>query len=134
MDDLCELRTTNLSKYSISLFKMIIKCVCFFPQKLKKEIHHETNGEKTNGEKTNGEKTNGEKTNGEKVNGEKTTNGEVINGVKQEDSPPPVKKQTDSSLADIEEAIPDTTNDQKIMDRVLDKTRCVSLLPAYQWN
>lgn len=105
---------------------MVIKCFCFFPQKLKKENHHETNGEKTNGEKTNGEKANGEKT-----NGEKTKNGEVINGVKQEDSPPPVKKQTDSSLADIEEAIPDTTNDQKIMDRVLDKTRYVILLPAY---
>ncbi|XP_078373779.1 uncharacterized protein LOC144657317 isoform X1 [Oculina patagonica] len=86
-------------------------------EKLKKEIHHETNGEKTNGEKTNGEKTNGEKTNGEKTNGEKT------NGIKHEDSLPPVKKQTDSSLVDIEEAIPDTTNDQKIMDRVLDKTR-----------
>lgn len=50
-----------------------------------------------------------------------------MNGLKQDDSPPPVKKETDSSLADIEEAIPDTTNDQKIMDRVLDKTRCVSL-------
>jgi len=43
--------------------------------------------------------------------------------MKQDDSPPSVKKETDSSLADIEEAIPDTTNDQKIMDRVLDKTR-----------
>ncbi|KAJ7381831.1 glutamate synthase [NADH] [Desmophyllum pertusum] len=80
------------------------------------------NGEKTNGEKTNGEKTNGEKTNGEKPNGE-MTNGEMTNGLKQEDSPPPIKKQTDSSLTDIEEAIPDTTNDQKIIDRVLDKTR-----------
>ena len=49
-----------------------------------------------------------------------------MNGLKQDDSPPPVKKETDSSLADIEEAIPDTTNDQKIMDKVLDKTRCVT--------
>jgi len=78
------------------------------------------NGEKTNGEKTNGEKTNGEKTNEEKTNGEK------MNGSKQDDSPPTVKKEIDSSFADIEEAIPDTTNDQKIMDRVLDKTRCAS--------
>ena len=90
----------------------------FLLQKLKKENHIEMNGE-TNGEKTNGEKINGEKTNGEKTNGEKT------NGEKHEHSPPPVKKQTDSSLADIEEAIPDTTMDQKIIDRVLDKTRCV---------
>lgn len=51
----------------------------------------------------------------------------MTNGIKHEDSPPPVKKQADSSLTDIEEAIPDTTNDQKIMDRVLDKTRCVSV-------
>ena len=94
-----------------------------FPQKLKKEMHNGMNGE-TNGEMSNGEKTNGEKTNGEKTNGEKT-NGEKTNGEKHEDSPPPVKKQKDSSLADIEEAIPDTTMDQKIIDRVLDKTRCV---------
>ena len=97
-----------------------------FSQKLKKEIHHETNGEKTNGEKSNGGKTNGEKTNGEKAN-EENRNGKMTNGIKHEDSPPPVKKQTDSSLTDIEEAIPDTTNDQKIMDRVLDKTRCINL-------
>ena len=50
-------------------------------------------------------------------------NGDMTNGLKQEDSPPPVKKSTDHNLADIEEAIPDTTNDQKIIDRVLDKTR-----------
>ena len=92
----------------------------FTPQKLKKDLHRsETHGEKTNGEKGNGEKTNGEKTNGEKTNGEKT------NGEKHEDSPPPVKKQTDSGLVDIEAAIPDTTMDQKVIDRVLDKTRCV---------
>ena len=86
-----------------------------------------TNGEKTNGEKTNGEKTNGEKTNGEKTNGEKTNgekmNEDMSNGVKQEDSPPPVKKSAEHNLVDIEEAISDTTNDQKIIDRVLDKTR-----------
>ena len=94
----------------------------FTPQKLKKDLHSsETHGEKTNGEKGNGEKTNGEKTNGEKTNGEKT------NGEKHEDSPPPVKKQTDSGLVDIEAAIPDTTMDQKVIDRVLDKTRCVHL-------
>lgn len=98
----------------------------FTVQKLKNETRHEINGEKINGEKTNGEKTNGEKTNGEKTTEEKA-NGEKPNGLKQDDSPPPVKKETDSSLADIEEAIPDTTNDQKIMDRVLDKTRYVSL-------
>ena len=92
----------------------------FTPQKLKKDLQRsETHGEKTNGEKGNGEKTNGEKTNGEKTNGEKT------NGEKHEDSPPPVKKQTDSGLVDIEAAIPDTTMDQKVIDRVLDKTRCV---------
>ena len=79
------------------------------------------NGEKTNGEKTNGEKTNGEKTNGEKTNGEKM-NEDLSNGVKQEDSPP-VKKSAEQNLVDIEEAISDTTNDQKIIDRVLDKTR-----------
>ena len=78
------------------------------------------NREKTNGEKINGEKTNGEKSNGEKTNGEKT------NGEKDEHSPPPVKKQKDhSSLADIEEAIPDTTMDQKNLDKLLDKTRFV---------
>ena len=98
----------------------------FSVQKLKNETRHEINGEKINGEKTNGEKTNGEKTNGEKTTEEKA-NGEKTNGLKQDDSPPPVKKETDSSLADIEEAIPDTTNDQKIMDRVLDKTRYVSM-------
>lgn len=87
----------------------------FTRQKLKKDLHSsETQGEKTNGEKRNGEKTNGEKTNGEKTNEEK-----------HEDSPPPVKKQTDSGLVDIEAAIPDTTMDQKVIDRVLDKTRCV---------
>ena len=100
----------------VYLFQLLVR------QKLKKEMHDgmndETNGEKTNGEKTNGEKMNGEKTNEEMINGEKT------NGEKHEDSPPPVKKQTDSSLADIEESIPDTTMDQKIIDRVLDKTRC----------
>ena len=80
------------------------------------------NGEKTNGEKTNGEKTNGEKTNGEKTNGEKM-NEDMSNGVKQEDSPPPVKKSAEQNLVDIEEAISDTTNDQKIIDRMLDKTR-----------
>ena len=92
----------------------------FTPQKLKKDLHSsETHGEKTNGEKRNEEKTNGEKTNGEKTNGEKT------NGEKHKDSPPLVKKQTDSGLVDIEAAIPDTTMDQKVIDRVLDKTRCV---------
>ena len=92
----------------------------FTPQKLKKDLHSsETHGEKTNGEKKNEEKTNGEKTNGEKTNGEKT------NGEKHKDSPPLVKKQTDSGLVDIEAAIPDTTMDQKVIDRVLDKTRCV---------
>ena len=53
--------------------------------------------------------------------------GEKTNGKKEEDSPPLVKKQKDPSLADIEEAIPDTTMDQKIIDRVLDKTRLVYL-------
>lgn len=95
-------------------------CCIFALQKLKKDLQSsETHGEKTNGEKGNGEKTNGEKKNGEKTNGEKT------NGEKHEDSPPPVKKQTDSGLVDIEAAIPDTTMDQKVIDRVLDKTRCV---------
>lgn len=90
----------------------------FFLQKLNKEISHglksETNGEKTNGEKINGEKTNGEKSNGEKTNGEKG-----------EHSPPPGKKEKDSSLADIEEAIPDVTMDQRNIDKLLDKTRSV---------
>ena len=125
----------------------------FFLQKLNKDIIHglksETNGEKTNGEKINGEKSNGEKSNGEKSNGEKSngeksngeksngeksngeksngekTNGEKTNGEKGEHSPPPVKKEKDSSLADIEEAIPDVTMDQKNIDKLLDKTRSV---------
>ncbi|XP_058953024.2 uncharacterized protein [Pocillopora verrucosa] len=96
-------------------------------EKLKNENRMEENGENANGEKTNGEKTNGEKTNGEKTNGEKTNgekmNEDMSNGVKQEDSPPPVKKSAEQNLVDIEEAISDTTNDQKIIDRVLDKTR-----------
>ena len=120
----------------------------FFLQKLNKDIIHglksETNGEKTNGEKINGEKSNGEKSNGEKSNGEKSngeksngeksngeksigekSNGEKTNGEKGEHSPPPVKKEKDSSLADIEEAIPDVTMDQKNIDKLLDKTRSV---------
>ena len=120
----------------------------FFLQKLNKDIIHglksETNGEKTNGEKINGEKSNGEKSNGEKSNGEKSngeksngeksngeksngekTNGEKTNGEKGEHSPPPVNKEKDSSLADIEEAIPDVTMDQKNIDKLLDKTRSV---------
>ena len=50
-------------------------------------------------------------------------NEDMSNGVKQEDSPPLVKKSAEQNLVDIEEAISDTTNDQKIIDRVLDKTR-----------
>ena len=93
--------------------------VLFLLQKLHKEINKDVDSE-SNEEKTNGEKINGEKTNGEKLNGEKT------NGEKEEHSPPPVKKDKDhSSVADIEEAIPDITMDQKNIDKLLDKTRFV---------
>ena len=120
-----------LAEEHLKTWHVILKPL--FPwQKLKNENRTEengenatgemTNGEKTNGEKTNGEKTNGEKTNGEKTNGEKM-NDEMSNGVTQEESPHPVQKSAEQNLTDIEEAIPNTTNDQIIIDRVLDKTR-----------
>jgi hypothetical protein len=46
---------------------------------------------------------------------------------KKEYSPPPIKKINDAAIVDIEAAIPDTTMEQKIIERVLDKTRCVMI-------
>ncbi|KXJ22785.1 putative glutamate synthase [NADPH] [Exaiptasia diaphana] len=54
---------------------------------------------------------------------EKETRSSSENKEKKEDSPPPVKKINNAPIVDIESAIPDMTMEQKIIDRVLDKTR-----------